>query len=191
MSMTCAEFESLLCDYIDGTVDDLGRAAVEAHQRECTACAELARDAMGAVAFMSRVAEPEPPAELLTRIAFEIPSAPSERRPWWRSLFGPVMQPKFAMGMAMTILSFSMLDRFAGIEVRQLRPSDLEPAKIWAALDDRTHRVWDRAVKYYESLRVVYEVQSRLKEWSEQEEEERKAAQPGAPAQSLEGQSQK
>lgn len=190
MNLTCADFEVLLCEYLDGTLEAAGRALIEAHQRECASCAELARDAAGGMAFIGRAAEPEPPADLLTRIAFEIPSTPAERQPWWKFVFRPVMQPKFAMGMAMTILSFSMLGRFAGIEVRQLRPSDLEPARIWAALDDRTHRVWDRAVKYYESLRVVYEVQSRLKEWSEQEEEERKAAQPGA-AQSVEGQNQK
>ena len=74
------------------------------------------------------------------------------------------------MGMAMTILSFSMLGRFSGIEVRDLKPSDLQPAKVWAAVDDRAHRAWGRAVKYYENLRLVYEVQSRLQEWSEQDE---------------------
>jgi hypothetical protein len=81
------------------------------------------------------------------------------------------------MGMAMTVLSFSLLARFAGIPERQLSPEDLHPAKVWASLDDRFQRVVDRAVKYYESMRVVYEVQSRLAEWSE---EDQKAEQPGA-----------
>ncbi len=73
------------------------------------------------------------------------------------------------MGMAMTVLSFSMLARFAGIEPRQLRPSDLDPVKIWIAVDDRAHRAWDKTVKYYENLKLVIEVQSRLKEWTEQD----------------------
>ena len=32
-----------------------------------------------------------------------------------------------------------------------------------------THRVWDRTLKYYESMRVVYEIQSRLKDLSDQD----------------------
>ncbi|MGH9627569.1 MAG: zf-HC2 domain-containing protein [Bryobacteraceae bacterium] len=176
--MNCAEFEILLCDYLDGTLDAAGRRSIEAHQRECASCAAMARDAAGAVAFLNRAEEVEPPPELLTRIAFAIPregSASEERaKGLWRRLsrwFQPVLQPRFAMGMAMTILSFSMLGRFAGIEVRQLKPSDLHPAHVWAAVDDKLHRTWDRAVKYYESLRLVYEVQARLQEWSEQDEE--------------------
>ena len=71
------------------------------------------------------------------------------------------------MGMAMTILSFSMLARFAHIEPRQLRPADLDPVKVWQGIDDRSHRVWDRAMKYYDNLRLVIEIQSRLKEWTD------------------------
>jgi hypothetical protein len=73
------------------------------------------------------------------------------------------------MGMAMTILSFSMLARFAHIEPRQLRPSDLDPVKVWQGIDDHSHRVYDRAMKYYDNLRLVIEIQSRLREWSDQE----------------------
>ncbi|MEO8662709.1 MAG: hypothetical protein ABI693_29885, partial [Bryobacteraceae bacterium] len=63
---------------------------------------------------------------------------------------------------------------FAGVPSRPLHASDLEPAKIWATVDDRAHRTWERTVKYYESLRLVYEIQARLKEWTEQEEGYRK-----------------
>ena len=173
--MTCAEFEILLCDYLDGTLDAMRRAELEAHQEQCASCAEFARDVAGATAFLERVPEVEPPAELLAKIAFRIPSGGGAEvrrgfRGWLRGWLRPVMQPRFAMGMAMTILSFSMLGRFAGIEVRELKPSDLHPAKVWTAIDDKAHRAWARGVKYYENLRLVYEVRSRLQEWSEQDE---------------------
>jgi hypothetical protein len=135
-----------------------------------------------------RESEPvEAPPELLTRITFEIPTGGQHSaRRGWRSLFAgwlqPVLQPRFAMGMAMTILSFSMLARIAGIEVREIRPADLHPAKVWAATDDKVHRVWNRAVKYYENLRLVYEVQTRLHEWTQQEQEERKGGNAATPA---------
>ena len=79
----------------------------------------------------------------------------------------PVLQPRFAMGMAMTVLSFAMLGRFAGIEIRQLKPSDLDPAKVWMTIEDRAVRTWERGVKYYQSMRLVYDVQTRLSEWND------------------------
>jgi len=182
--MNCSEFEILLCDYVDDTLRGEQKSAFEHHLETCGACAELARDAGAAVRFMERASAVEPPPELVTKILFELPQArPAESRglkgffAGWSvtKLLGPVLQPRFAMGMAMTILSFSMLAQVAGISVRQLRPSDLDPIKIAASIDLQLHRGWERAVKYYENLRVVYEIQSRLKEWTEQQEEERRA----------------
>lgn len=181
--MNCADFEVLLCDYLDGSLAPAQRQALEDHRQQCESCAGLFRDVTGAVAFLKEVRDVEPPPELLTRIAFEIPAGTLNRK-GWRMYFGgwlqPILQPRFAMGMAMTILSFSMLGRLAGVEMRQLNPSDLHPAKVWAAADDRAHRAWARAVKYYENLRLVYEVQTRLAQWTEQEQdEERKGRAPG------------
>ncbi len=175
--MTCAELEILLCDYLDGTLGRDQRAEVERHIEACAACAQMARDVRAAVGFVERVAPVEPPAELVTRILFEIPARrAAESKGGFRRLFGrwlePVLQPRLAMGMAMTILSFAMIGRFSGLEIRQLRPADLNPAAIWASLDDRVHRVWERGVKYYESLRFVYEIRNRLREWTDQEEED-------------------
>lgn len=171
--MNCADFEILLCDYVDGTLDRTRRSELETHQRECAGCAALARDVGGAMAFLEQVPKTEPPHELMAKIAFHIPaddSAQKGLKGWVRSWLQPVVQPRFAMGMAMTILSFSMLGRFTSIDVQQLKASDLEPAKVWSAVDDRAHRAWGRAVKYYENLRLVYEIQARLQEWSDQDE---------------------
>ncbi len=181
--MTCAEFEVLFCDYVDGLLREPEKAALEAHLCACASCGELAQDIRGAVAFIAQAEKVEPPAELMTRILHDIPSVrvKPERASWLSKVLGgmkdKVLQPRFAMGMAMTVLSFSMLAKFTGINPRQLRPSDLDPVKIWVAVDDRAHRGWDRAVKYYDNMRLVIEVQSRLKEWSEQDQEQRRIQQ--------------
>ena len=47
-------------------------------------------------------------------------------------LIAPVLQPRFAMGMAMTILSFSILSRF--VPMQQLKAADLRPSEVWASL---------------------------------------------------------
>jgi anti-sigma factor RsiW len=171
--MTCAELEILLCDYVDQTLRAEEKTALESHLSGCAACRLLAEDVAGVTAFIERVPQAEPPAELLTRIAHQAPrgrQASSEKaRGWFGGLFQSVLQPRYVMGMAMTILSFSMLARFAHIEPRQLRASDLDPVKVWQAIDDHSHRVYDRAMKYYDNLRLVIEIQSRLKEWTDQD----------------------
>jgi len=172
--VNCADVEILLADYVDGTLHGDAASALEAHLSGCAACGELARDAAGAVAFMERAAVADAPPELVTRILFELTAGPSRaviKPSLARRLFGrwlePVLQPRFAMGMAMTVLSFAMIGRFTN--VRQLTPADLDPVKVWTAAEDRVVRWYSRGVKYYESLRVVYEIQTRLKEWAEEQ----------------------
>jgi hypothetical protein len=177
--MTCSELDILLVDYLDGTLSPGDARSVETHLESCSACAELARDARLAMAFMERAAEAEPPPQLLTRILHETASGrhgrlgrPSGIRSWFDRALGWVLQPRLVMGMALTIFSFSMMARCPGISPRQLRTSDMDPKKIWAALDDQAHRTCERSLKFYENIKVVYEIQSRLKDWTDQQEEE-------------------
>jgi hypothetical protein len=191
--MTCAELEILLCDYVDGTLHAQERTALEEHLAGCSACRQLAEDVASVTAFFERVPEAQPPAELMTRIMHHAPLGPARadepaagaaRPSWIKRFFGGLfqgwLQPRYVMGMAMTILSFSMLARFAHIEPRQLRPADLDPVKVWQGIDDHTHRIYDRTMKYYDNLRLVIEIQSRLREWTEQDPSQNGAAVTGA-----------
>jgi len=192
--MNCADLEILLCDYLDGTLPEARRREVEEHLLSCAACTETVRDVRGALAFMEKAADVEPPPELLTRIINEVPALAGtvHRKSWYRRILGgrlePLLQPRYVMGMAMTVLSFSMMARIAHIDVRQLSPADLNPVKIWMSADDHVHRTWDRAVKYYDNLRVVIEIQSRLRDWSDQDQssapQKANDKQKGAPAKS-------
>ena len=137
-------------------------------------------DAAAAVGFMERAAEVEPPPELMTRLLFHAPwvnarTATSGVKNWFRKVLHPVLQPRFAMGMAMTILSFAMLARWVA-PARQLHAADLAPGQVWAGLEDRVYRGWERTVKFYQSIKVVYQIQSKLHDWQQQQEEETKPA---------------
>lgn len=173
--MNCAEAEILICDSVDGTLAPEAKAELDRHLAGCTACSELARDTAAALSFIERAVEVEPPPELITRILFDPPWAQARARRAagarfrLRSLLQPVLQPRFAMGMAMTILSFAMLAKF--VKLRQLTPQDLDPREIWATLDNRAHRTWERSVKFYESIRLVYQIQATVKEWQQQDQE--------------------
>ena len=177
--MKCADIEIILCDYLDGALAPARKAELEAHLAGCAGCAELARDAAAALAFMERAAEVDPPEGLTDRILASTLASEAGRpgtvqgwRGWLSSFLAPVLQPRLVMGMALTVLSFSMMARCAGVPTRPLRQSDLEPARIWASVDDQANRMWTRSVKFYESLKFVYEAQSRLRDWAEQQEEE-------------------
>jgi hypothetical protein len=174
--MNCAEIEILICDYVDGTLPAAGRAEVERHLAECRACAELARDSAEAVAFIERAASVEPPPELITRILFNAPWSSGKPKPaGWRKLMAgilsPVLQPRFAMGMAMTILSLSLLYRYTPL--RKMDANSWKPARIVQNLDTNVHYAWQRTVKFYENLKFVYQIQNTLHEWQQQDEEQR------------------
>ncbi len=176
--MNCADLEVLLCDYMDGTLAEADRSALEEHLGHCHNCAELARDVKAAVGFMELAEEVEPPPALMTRILFELPAAhqarprqPGAIRRLIHQWLQPVLQPRFAMGFAMTILSVSLLGKFAGISPRQITLEDLKPIRIWQKLDDNIYRGWQRTVKFYENLRVVYEIQTQLRDWTQKEQE--------------------
>lgn len=175
--MHCAEFELIVCEYVDGTLSSGERAAFDQHLSSCAACREVVAGQREVLSFLEGVPEVEAPPELITRLIQDSPlyqrARQQARRGWFRRLIAPlidpILQPRFAMGMAMTILSFSMLGKFAA-PVTQLKPSDLDPVKVWAVMEDKAHRTWDRGVKYYENLRLVWEVRSRLAEIESSEE---------------------
>jgi anti-sigma factor RsiW len=155
--ITCTEFEILLADYLDGTLAAGEKAAVEEHRNACASCAELAIDAAGAMAFIERAATVDPPPAMVNRILFEVTSGASRtviKPSWIERLLGRragfILQPRFAMGMAMAVISIAMVGRF------------------WSAAESGVARSWDRAVKGYENLQVVYDVQTQLEEWSQE-----------------------
>jgi anti-sigma factor RsiW len=153
--MRCAELEILLADYLDGAVSGVEKSAVEAHLAGCAACAELARDAAGAVAFMDRAATVETPPGMVARILADdrirLRSSWTERLLGFVSRFvrGFVWQPRLAMGVAMVVLSIAMLGR------------------MWGPAENQVHRAWDRTVKQYENLPLVSAIQSQLEDWTQ------------------------
>jgi hypothetical protein len=128
------------------------------------------------------------PADLITRIAYQAPLRrirdPFERQSafsrWISKWLQPILQPRLVMGMAMTVLSFAMLERCTGVKVQHIQAADLSPVRIWSGVENKTLRTKDRVVKYYENLRWVYEIEVRLRAMQEQQAAEAAAEQPPA-----------
>lgn len=181
--MTCVEFEDALADYLDGTLSAAGCVALEAHVAACPGCKQFMADASAGFEALKAAEPVTPPPDLITHIAYQAPVGrirrPFERRGWFnRVLTGwvqPILQPRFAMGMAMTVLSFAMLERCTGIRVQRIGPADLNPIVIWHGMEDRAVRMKDRTVKYYENIRFVYDIETRLRDMEEATDQNRKA----------------
>jgi hypothetical protein len=75
------------------------------------------------------------------------------------SSFGQIaLQPRLAMTAAMAFFSIALTLDLTGVRLQDLRASDLRPSSLRRAYTDKKARV----VQYYEGLRVVYELESRV-----------------------------
>jgi hypothetical protein len=187
-TFTCAEFEVLLADWIDGSLaasealGASGNAAFLRHLESCKACGALAEDARSAVAFMERAADVEVPPVLVTKIlhatnsGWEFKLRGRGISGWINRTFAPVLRPRVVMSAVLTLMSLTIMARGCGFSDKTFTAADLDPVRLWTSLDNRTHRYWDRAVKSYESLRVVYEVRTQINDWSQQQKVEDEAA---------------
>jgi hypothetical protein len=182
--LSCADFEVLLADWIDETLAvparEAERDAFVRHLESCAACASLLEEASSAVAFMDRAADVEMPPALVSKIlqatnsGWEFKLRGKGVSGWINRTFAPVLRPRVVMGAVLTLVSMTMLTRCA--PNKTLTAADLDPVRLWTALDDRTHRIWDRGVKSYESMRLVYEVKNQINDWTEQQRVDDEAA---------------
>jgi len=182
-TFTCAEFEVLLADWIDGTLAASPESdAFLRHLESCKACGELAEDTRFALGFMERAAEVEVPPVLVSKIlqatnsGWEFKLHGKGISGWINRTFAPVLRPRFVMGAVLTLMSATIMARGCGLPVKTFTAADLDPVRLWTSLDNRTHRIWDNAVKSYESMRLVYEVKTQINDWTQQQKLEDEAA---------------
>ncbi len=161
--MKCADVESLICEYVDGALAAADRTEVERHLAGCESCAAMARDAADAVEFIERAGAVEPPQELISQILFETPWH-KQRTGWWAKLVYPLLQPRFAMSMALTVLTIGMIMP----KMRRIQPADLSPVAVWAGIEGHVERIWERTEKLYDNLKFVYEIRATLREWQQE-----------------------
>jgi anti-sigma factor RsiW len=164
LHLSCAACEEQIADLLDGVISASQKAEVEAHLEQCTACAELARDAGGAVELMGRASAVEVPATLVPQILAEITTGPSRvlvQASLAERFFGrwirPVLQPRFALGFAMAALSVAVIPR-------PWLPLAASPAKLLTMAENRIYRTYDRVVKSYDDLALVADVQNQIQD---------------------------
>src|SRR5712671_5427602 len=178
--MQCAEFDALLNEALDATLTGPKLESFQAHARVCAICGPLLAEADAGRRWLKSLAEVEPPANLMHNILLATTGHESKRvaasakaesswadkiTAWLRPVFAPVLavsrQPRFAMSFGMAFFSLSISLSLAGVKVSDVRHMDMRPSAIKRAYYETTGRV----VKYYENIRFVYEIESRVREF--------------------------
>jgi hypothetical protein len=173
--MQCVECEGLLAEAIDGVLHGSTLAAFEAHQQSCSACRTMVAEATAGLHWLKGLDEAEPPRHLVHNILTQtIGALPSEhtvvlpRGEGWLDklkgrlapIFAPVATPRFAMSFGMAFFSITLLLSIAGFHINDLRRLDLSSKGI-----ARTYYVTQaRVIRYYDNLRLVYEIESRVRD---------------------------
>ena len=148
-TFTCAEFEILLADWIDGTLSSLSRLdAFEHHlDRPGRRTRNWRKTPAFALGFMERSAEVEVPPVLVTKIlhatnsGWEFKLRGKGIIGWINRTFAPVLRPRFVMGAALTLMSLTIMARGCGLPEPTFTAADLDPVRLWTSLDNRTHRL--------------------------------------------------
>ncbi len=173
----CNQVETLLCDYLDGLLSAAEVAVLEEHVAGCSTCALTVADMRLAMRYAQEAGAVDVPVHLISRILEQttgqapagVPAWRHRLIGWWDGNVSPVvrsvLEPRFALGMAMTVISFSMVLSTAGFDVQRLEWSDLQPGNLKHNVTRRVALAGAWATRNYENLRVVYEIQTQLQVW--------------------------
>lgn len=180
--MQCSEFEALLFDALDQKLTGAKLEAFRAHSRSCSNCGPMFSEVEAGQHWLKSLAEVEPPANLVNDILASTTgldsyrlqaAAPVRRQPalgerireWVDSfvqpVWGTVRQPRFAMSFGMAFFSLSVALSVAGVKPQDFRQIDLSRN----GLTRTYYSTQGRVVKYYENIRLVYEIESRVREF--------------------------
>ena len=180
--MECTEFEALLSEAMDrdGQLSPARRESFDAHRRVCAVCGPLFAEVQAGQQWLRSLEAVEPPAHLVHNILAATSGVLSTRplaaregrttpfgerlREAWDSFFAPVSafvrQPRFVMSFGMIFFSFSLALNVAGVKPGDVAKVDLRPSALRHAYRDAQIRV----VKYYDNIRFVYEIESKVRE---------------------------
>ena len=186
-SPACGLWETLLADALDGLLSPKDEATFNAHKAVCPACTALYEDASRGREWLEFLSpEPEVPEGLFDRILAQtgpgqvgglslatgggnvVPMRPTSIPAWQRpGLVGRVRrfaEPRLLMTAAMAFFSIALTLNLTGVRLSALRLSDLRPSAMRSFMERRLTMASTPIIRYYDHLRFVYEVETRMRE---------------------------
>jgi hypothetical protein len=187
--LQCEEWEALLADALDGTLRVEDTAVFNAHGKDCPMCAETLAQAKQGQEWMTFLHEEPPvPGDLVSKILGRTSGASLPQL----ALAGaaqPIAQPMAhfttrrtfrdarmlmtaAMAFFSVALTLSMMLSMMGIRLDALRMADLKPSNFQTTIARTFYGYKKQMVSYYENIRLVYEVESKVRELRREAETE-------------------
>jgi hypothetical protein len=183
--LRCEEWEILLTEALDGLLPRAERAAFDSHGAECAVCGQLLKQAKQGQEWLSFLEdEPEVPTDLVERIVGKT-SGSVAGGPLAVAGVGAIPAPVHVLGLpvrrtmwdtrmmmtaAMAFFSIALTLNLAGVRLTHLRLSDLTPASLEMNLTRQFYGAKSSVVRYYDNLRLVYEVESKMRDLRRAEE---------------------
>ncbi len=176
--LRCEEWELLLADALDSLLPDREAAAFAAHSAACPSCSDLLAHTRQGREWLGYLhTEPEIPSGLVTSIldrtvgagSIPVPLAVSAGQgtgavaaavPWRRNFH----EMRLLMTVAMAFFSIAVTLNLAGVRFNRMRLADLRPSTIGSALSRQFYGAQGQIVKFYDNLRFVYQLESRMRE---------------------------
>lgn len=164
MNWTCDQIEARLIDYLDGAMTDAQEKAFAAHLSGCASCAQLYVGVKGLVKDLRDVEQVEAPPRLIYSILDQ--TLGPRLTPWqvFTKWLSGLATPKFAYGAGSVMATCLIVLGASGTSLSKPKLADLSPSNVYHHVDRQYHIAKAKTVKYVSDLRVVYEIQSRLRQ---------------------------
>jgi anti-sigma factor RsiW len=166
MIWTCEQIEARLSDYLDDAMSKNDRVSFDAHVAGCERCAPLVAHLSQLLTSMHVMEQIEPPPRLIYSI-LDKTLGKREAVTGWRAIFGwfeGVSTMRLAYGALSVAGTFAILLSVVGFSFSKPKLADLRPANIYRNADRQAHLVYAKGTKFVNDLRVVSEIQSRLRQ---------------------------
>ena len=179
----CGQWETLLADALDGLLRPEDEATFSSHMAGCANCTTLfeeARQGREWLEFLSP--EPEVPAGLLDKLLAQtgpgqmagmglatpagnvVPIIPLIQRQSFMARMRRFAEPRLLMTAAMAFFSIAVTLNLTGVRLSRIRLSDMKPSSLKMYMERQITTASTPIIRYYDHLRFVYEVQSRMRE---------------------------
>jgi len=91
-------------------------------------------------------------------------SVPAWQRPGFMGYIRRFAEPRLMMTAAMAFFSIALTLNLTGVKLSNIKMSDLKPSSLRSLVQRRLTMASTPIIRYYDNLRLVYEVQSRVRE---------------------------
>jgi hypothetical protein len=177
--MECSEFEALLAEALDDTLAAETRQDFDSHGKTCQVCGPLFAEAWEGMLMVQGLGEMDPPKNLVHNIlaatsrkeATAEALAEAAKVGWLERLrrslrpqMAGLMHSRFATSFAMAFFSLSITLTLAGVKSTDVKHVDWHPSALRKSVVLGFTQVEAKVTSYYENLRLVYQVQARVRE---------------------------